>query len=113
MHRDRVEDALDGALTADLALRRRRVAHPLEELENVSVRTTVLVDGHVLTVAAGPFDTRLSIRRRTPFRALELDQLPIARSVLESGQPGPRGPLRGGAPATGGGENGGGSEEPA
>src|SRR5262249_60483369 len=50
---DRVEDTLDGLRPADLALLGRRLADPLEQLENVSVRTTVLVDRHVLTVAAG------------------------------------------------------------
>src|SRR6185437_15173768 len=73
VHRDRVEDSLEGTFAADLTLRRRCVAHPLKELENVSVRTTILVDGHVLTVAAGPSDTACLVRRRTPFCALELD----------------------------------------
>src|SRR5262249_42109935 len=40
------EHLLDGALAADLADRRRRLVHPLEELEEVPVRAAVLVDGH-------------------------------------------------------------------
>src|SRR5262249_54738607 len=50
---DRVENALDRLRTTDLALLGRGFADPLEQLENVSVRTTVLVDRHFLTVAAG------------------------------------------------------------
>jgi hypothetical protein len=34
------------SLTADLADSRRIVAHPLKELEQVTVRATILVDGH-------------------------------------------------------------------
>jgi hypothetical protein len=51
MHRDRIEDSFERAFAAHLARGRRRVTHALKELENVSVRATVLVDGHVLTVA--------------------------------------------------------------
>src|SRR5438477_6063079 len=58
MHSDGIQDTLDGSFAADLALRRGGFTHPLEQLENVSVRATVLVDRHALTVAAGPFGTR-------------------------------------------------------
>src|SRR3954454_9835947 len=59
VHGDGIEDSLDRAFVANLARLRRRITHTLKELENVSVRATVLVDGHALTVAAGPFGTPL------------------------------------------------------
>ena len=46
MHRDGEQHLLDGARAADLAALGRSVAHPLEELELVAVRATVLVDRH-------------------------------------------------------------------
>ena len=49
--RDRVQHLLDRTLAADLADLRGRVVHPVEELENVPVRTAILVDGHVRTLA--------------------------------------------------------------
>jgi hypothetical protein len=46
VHRDRVEHLLDWRSAADLARLRRRIVKALKQLENVSVRTTVLVDWH-------------------------------------------------------------------
>src|SRR5207249_2534389 len=46
VHRYRVEHALEGSLAADLADVRGRLAHPLEELEQVPVGAAVLVDRH-------------------------------------------------------------------
>jgi hypothetical protein len=43
---DRVEDALDGTLAADLADLHRGVGHPLEDLEDVVLRAAILVDRH-------------------------------------------------------------------
>ncbi|HUH21531.1 MAG TPA: hypothetical protein VLZ09_06640, partial [Gaiellaceae bacterium] len=46
-------------------------------------------------------------------RPLAIQRLAVARGVLERGQTSPRGALRGGATATGGGQNCGGSQEAA
>ena len=46
MHRDRMENALHGPLTADLARRRPVLCHPVNHLEEVPVRTAVLVERH-------------------------------------------------------------------
>ena len=46
MHRDRVEDSLDGRRAADLARRRPVLCHPVDHLEEVTVGTAVLVERH-------------------------------------------------------------------
>ena len=43
-----IEDALHGALAADLAGLRLLVSHLLEYLEDVPLRTLVLIDGHAV-----------------------------------------------------------------
>src|SRR5204863_7598637 len=69
MHSDGIQDTLDGSFAADLALRRGGFTHQLEQLENVSVRATVVVDRHALTVAAGPFRTRHRSRPKLDYSA--------------------------------------------
>lgn len=102
MHRHRVEDALDRPLAAHLAPLGRRVADPLEQLEDVPVRAAVLVNGHKLA----------KLSEVTLRRPLSLQRLAIARRVLESRETGlcrarPR------ALAAHGGENGGGADQAA
>jgi hypothetical protein len=46
MDRDRVQDTLNRAFAADLTDLHRILRHLLKDLENVPVRTLVLVDGH-------------------------------------------------------------------
>jgi len=42
----REEDLLDAGHAADVADLRRRVGHPLEDLERMPVRAAILVDRH-------------------------------------------------------------------
>jgi hypothetical protein len=110
MHRDRVEDALDRPGAARLTTLWRRIAYLLEQLKDVSVRTTVLVDRHLSDSSSVP--TR-SIAAGLPLRSFELQQLGVARSVLEGGKAGPGRTRAFRSPAAGGCENGGGADEAA
>src|SRR6266511_1511440 len=62
VHRDRLEDALERALAALFACLRRGVAHALEDLEDVPLRTLVLVDGHRPRLATAQEDSGSAAR---------------------------------------------------
>ena len=80
MHRHRVEHALHRPLAADFARVGRRVAHALEQLEDVPVRAAVLVNRHELAKLSA-----VTLRR-----PLAIQRLAVARGVLERRQAGLR-----------------------
>ena len=98
-----MEDARDRSLAADGADLRSGLVDPVEELEDVSLRTLVLVDGQPRRRIVASSDAAVALFQRLLVARSALERretggaaLPSAPSTRDGAQPKPRPALRGG-----------------